>query len=71
MQMGMDTGGLQPLWALHAASDMQGPQEGQHEHCAPLDPHVPRLSNLWLILLFQDANPVSGSKGLISKTKGW
>lgn len=71
MQMGMNTGGLQLFWAPHAASDMQGPREGQHEHCAPRHPHVPRMSNLWLILLFQDAKPVSGSKGLISKTKGW
>lgn len=69
MQMGMDTagGGLQLLWAPHSASDMQG----QHKHCALLHPPIPRLSNLWLVFLFQDASPVSGSKGLIIKTKGW
>lgn len=71
MQMGMDTRGLQLFWAPYTASDTQGPREGQQEHCAPLHPHIPRMSSSWLNLLFQDARPVSGSKGLISKTKGW
>lgn len=71
MQTGMDTRGSQLFCAPHAASNTQGPREDQHEHCAPLHPHIPRMSNSWLNLLFQDTSPASESKGLIRKTKGW